>query len=261
MLCVAKGLSFLASKHLAHGDLKSPNILLSGNDIKVSLCKYHHNNAAKQSWIASLKYQIFARIFMPKRSRIQNSYVQLANSPLYLFCCHDKGLVLQIAADGDLLARFNLQIADVGLGKLVHGPHVTASSIGTFAWAAPEQLCGRIGVFSDIWSMGVCLWEVNTSSRKLDLTPLRQATLSAGGTPYNSHTISYVERAGLIETQHITLFAKPTDNQYILKTIIMMPQNTYPWSAFRYAQEKCREAIVFSDRLQYRMKLLWKLHS
>ena len=47
------------------------------------------------------------------------------------------------------------KISDVGLGKLIAGPSVTATQQGSFLWASPEQLLGTpTTIASDIFSMG-----------------------------------------------------------------------------------------------------------
>lgn len=64
------------------------------------------------------------------------------------------------------------KVADVGLARMVPATQSCLSGnveLGTFPWAAPEQLLGqRCSVKADIYAHGVLLWEICTS-----LTPVR----------------------------------------------------------------------------------------
>lgn len=58
------------------------------------------------------------------------------------------------------------KLADVGLSRFLKADETAVTSLGTPAYAAPEQHCGlSAGTAADIWAFGVTLWEVSTSQK------------------------------------------------------------------------------------------------
>ena len=66
-----------------------------------------------------------------------------------------------LAADG------TAKIGDMGLSQFLNQEYVTrTTSLGTFAWVAPEVILGmRCGLSADIYSLGVVLWWVVRAQR------------------------------------------------------------------------------------------------
>ena len=59
------------------------------------------------------------------------------------------------------------KISDLGLSKLIDPRFslITAKHLGTIAYMAPEHvLRGRHGLASDIWALGIILWEVRSEN-------------------------------------------------------------------------------------------------
>jgi len=61
--------------------------------------------------------------------------------------------------------NWQVKVGDFGLAKVLRTPYETepVTSIGTTAWAAPEVLRHQgYTLKSDIYSFGICLWEIFT---------------------------------------------------------------------------------------------------
>jgi len=58
------------------------------------------------------------------------------------------------------------KLADVGLARFLTRDATIMSREGTFDWSSPELLAGRgVTEKSDVWSLGVILWEVASGDR------------------------------------------------------------------------------------------------
>ncbi len=81
-----------------------------------------------------------------------------------------EGLVHRDVSPGNLYLLYDgtVRVADFGIARAAHRLHRTETGTvkGTFAYASPEQLRGeRLDRRSDVWSLGVVLWELLTGER------------------------------------------------------------------------------------------------
>jgi serine/threonine-protein kinase len=89
---------------------------------------------------------------------------------------HEQGILHRDLKPGNILLdeRNEPLVSDFGLAKLLDaGPDLTRSGVilGTPAYMAPEQATGRdaqIGACTDIWALGVILYELLTGQRPFD---------------------------------------------------------------------------------------------
>lgn len=85
------------------------------------------------------------------------------------------------------------KIGDVGLGKLIHGADTTATQMGTFMWASPEQLMGgAASTASDIYR---CVRPGTVDDRAATLTPC--LTITSQVHAFGSCLISDLQRCQL----------------------------------------------------------------
>lgn len=116
-----------------------------------------------------------------KQTGLRTGSEEKCIDPLFLILCRGRQALLEIAIalnvlhnnqvshldlkSANVLLRENgeVVVADVGLSKLMKQDSTNVSLPGTFAYSSPEQLQGRAGLKSDIWSFGTVLHEVSTS--------------------------------------------------------------------------------------------------
>merc|ERR1719150_2455834 len=75
---------------------------------------------------------------------------------------HEKHLVHRDIKPANILLsrKGGVKICDFGLLEQLNGPnYVTRKSAGTLKYFSPERLGGEYGVESDIWALGVVLYE------------------------------------------------------------------------------------------------------
>lgn len=77
---------------------------------------------------------------------------------------HERNIVHRDIKPSNLLLFEDdtLRLADFGLSIIVHHTLVTASSSGTLYYMAPEQAHGRPGATSDVFSLGLVIYEMLT---------------------------------------------------------------------------------------------------
>src|SRR5208283_3713647 len=70
------------------------------------------------------------------------------------------------------------KILDFGLAKLIHASSQPERLVGTLEYMAPEQIQGRSDLRTDLWALGVVIYEMITSRRPFD-APKRSDILHA----------------------------------------------------------------------------------
>ncbi|KAL4443807.1 hypothetical protein ABPG75_011544 [Micractinium tetrahymenae] len=93
--------------------------------------------------------------------------VDVARGLAYL---HGRRLIhLDLKSGNILLDRHgHAKISDLGLARIAAHESAVTATVGTLDWAAPEVLLGqRCTEKADIYSFGVCLWEIATQSRPI----------------------------------------------------------------------------------------------
>ena len=137
---------------------------------------------------------------------------------------HQRGIVHRDIKPANLLIRSNGQLAlmDFGLAKLLENASAEAATaiVGTVAYMAPEQCRGMVSAASDIYMLGVILYQ-----------------MLAGKLPYEGNTMQVL--AGLLHTTHASLVGQPTMrsvplavvqalDQVLLKVLAKVPADRYP---------------------------------
>ena len=84
-----------------------------------------------------------------------------------LACAHEQGIIHRDIKPGNIMeaAAGEFKIVDFGLAKVIEDSAITrtAGMTGTLAYMSPEQIQGeRLGFPTDIWSLGVVLYEMLT---------------------------------------------------------------------------------------------------
>ncbi|KAG2423341.1 hypothetical protein HXX76_015389 [Chlamydomonas incerta] len=103
---------------------------------------------------------------LARRALLRTS-LELARGLLHL---HDTGLVhgdfkpanVLLASSRDDRRGFNAKVADFGLLHVLpqHANSLTTESFGSPAYMAPEAFLGKASKATDVYSFGVCLWEL-----------------------------------------------------------------------------------------------------
>ncbi len=83
---------------------------------------------------------------------------------------HEKGIIHRDIKPSNAILHGDglVKIVDFGIAKLSGGDDLTraATNLGTLAYMSPEQLTGRrVGTASDIWSLGVMMYEMLAGQR------------------------------------------------------------------------------------------------
>jgi len=93
--------------------------------------------------------------------------------------------------------NWNIKVADFGLSRAVEetGANLTLTACGTPCWTAPEVLRSqRYTFFADVYSFGICLWEMVARDDPYCGTPPYQVVIAVATTnlrptmPKNMHT-------------------------------------------------------------------------
>ncbi|MEW5309702.1 MAG: hypothetical protein WDW38_001567 [Sanguina aurantia] len=128
---IARGLAFLHSFSLCHGDLKLDNVLLS--------------------------------ISAPQPSLEEGSSTSSRNvtgRPPYSFTGGPR-IILDSAAGEKLYPNMVAKLSDFGLTRAMTASHLSTGTVGTITHVSPEQLIhGRLGPESDIYALGMIIWEL-----------------------------------------------------------------------------------------------------
>jgi serine/threonine protein kinase/tetratricopeptide (TPR) repeat protein len=100
---------------------------------------------------------------LPFREAVEIA-VQIARG---LACAHEQGIIHRDIKPGNIMeaAAGEYKIVDFGLAKVIEDSAITrtAGMTGTLAYMSPEQVQGeRLGFPTDIWSLGVMLYEMLT---------------------------------------------------------------------------------------------------
>ena len=85
-----------------------------------------------------------------------------------LHYAHDSGYIHRDIKPGNIMLREDgtALLSDFGIARAAMAATMTAAPLGTPAYMSPEQILGRdLGPQSDIYSLGVCLYEMVTGRR------------------------------------------------------------------------------------------------
>lgn len=148
-----------------------------------------------------------------------------------LQCAHDHGIVHCDIKPENLLIDKNrvVKIADFGIAKMVGSAGETAagtSLVGTPDYAAPEQIHGAADHRTDIYSLGVVLYEMLTGERPKD-----QSEAPSKHVQIDLRVDEVVLRA--LQKQPDQRFATATDLRLSIEALVLPPQPGAPLLAPR----------------------------
>ncbi|MEW5303246.1 MAG: hypothetical protein WDW36_005954 [Sanguina aurantia] len=137
----ARGLTFLHSFSLCHGDLKLENVLISFTAPAASQQPPSHPRSSRD----------------PPHSPPSGDCSR-RSAPI-----HAGGLGLGMACgpQDPLCASMVAKLSDFGLTRAMTASHLSTGTVGTITHVSPERLIhGRLGPESDVYSLGLLIWEV-----------------------------------------------------------------------------------------------------
>lgn len=140
---VARGLAFLHSFSLCHGDLKLDNVL-------ISLSPSSPDKAPSSAGTGGTPLP--PSLSLPRAASFRppsNNYY--GGRRLSLDCGTQDTLYKNIVA----------KLSDFGLTRAMTASHLSTGTVGTITHVSPERLIhGRLGPESDIYALGMIIWEV-----------------------------------------------------------------------------------------------------
>jgi tRNA A-37 threonylcarbamoyl transferase component Bud32 len=138
-----------------------------------------------------------------------------------LQCAHDHGIVHCDIKPENLLIDHNrvVKIADFGIAKMVEASgEASATLVGTPDYAAPEQIHGAADHRTDIYSLGVVLYEMLTGERPKD-----QPEAPSQHVQIDLRVDEVVLRA--LQKQPDRRFATATDLRLSIEALVLPPSN------------------------------------
>ena len=110
------------------------------------------------------------KVLRKRRLSQEESLALLGQVARTLQEAHSKGVIHRDIKPSNIFVQRTAgeneyRLVDFGVAKRTDAAHTTTSFSGTFRYAAPEQIRGRVSFSSDLYSLGVVVWEAVTGSQ------------------------------------------------------------------------------------------------
>lgn len=161
------------------------------------------------------------------------------------------------------------KLLDFGIARLLDsGVQRNATRVMTLAYASPEQIAGRpLGTATDIWSLGVLIYELLTGARPFDDFDTEharsEAVLSIAVTPPSLHMTSHAQ--GLEISALVASLQIPADiDAIVLKALRRAPEQRY--TTVRDLSDDlqnylaARPVKAHQGKWLYRARCFWQRH-